>query len=184
MCKLKSVLVLKDRIFCPDYDSHDWMLEELGIKDTEENAETRFVRVELSPADGDVFSSVDGWKLTVDQDIIPDWFFAELEEPKIRAAVKAWAAEHIFDGACEVLLNGGGIYYLKNSTAELCGNSTATLWGNSTAELRENSTGRIPDDSFGGRRDNYVLMDNSTLKDYKTKTIYQAGGWNYVEVTR
>ena len=49
MCKLKSAIILKDRVFVPDYDSHDKMLKELGIKDTRENAERLFVRAELSP---------------------------------------------------------------------------------------------------------------------------------------
>ena len=43
MCKLKSVIVLKDRVYCPDHDSHQKMLEELGIEDTTENAMRRFV---------------------------------------------------------------------------------------------------------------------------------------------
>ena len=35
------------------------MLEELGIKDTQQNAERVFVRAELYPEDGDVFSPID-----------------------------------------------------------------------------------------------------------------------------
>ena len=31
MCKLKSAIILKDRIFIPEYDSHSDMLKELGI---------------------------------------------------------------------------------------------------------------------------------------------------------
>ena len=71
MCKLKSCIVLKDRVFCPDYDSHSDMLEELGIKDTLRDAETKFVRVELLPEDEDIFSPVDKWEMKVDQDILP-----------------------------------------------------------------------------------------------------------------
>ena len=59
MCKLKSAIILKDRIFIPDYDSHGKMLEELGIEDTKANAQRLFVRAELSPIDGDVFSPID-----------------------------------------------------------------------------------------------------------------------------
>lgn len=33
MCKLKSAIILKNKIFMPDYDSHSAMLEELKIKD-------------------------------------------------------------------------------------------------------------------------------------------------------
>ena len=207
MCQLKSAIVLKDRVYCPDHDHHTRMLEELKIKDTRENAERLFVRVELLPADGDIFSPVETWKLCVDQDIKPDWFFEDVERPKVIAVVKAWAAGHIFEGKDGLELPPGGTYYLKNckdatlyeystatlrgnstatlrenSTATLCGNSTATLWGNSTATLRGNSTGIMPNDCFSGVRNNYVIMDNATLKDCKAKTIYQSGEWRLVEV--
>ena len=72
MCRFKSALVLKNRIFVPDYDSHDKMLQELGIKDNFTNASKVFVRVELFPADGNVFSAVDDWEMKVDQDILPE----------------------------------------------------------------------------------------------------------------
>ena len=128
MCRMKSAIVLKDRIYVPDHDSHDKMLSELGIKDTERNAETKFVRVELYPQDGDIFSPVDNWALSVDQDIRPDWFFEEIEKPKIIEAVKNWAKDHIFSGVDNLELKDGGIYYLRNcKNATLRGNSTATL---------------------------------------------------------
>ena len=172
MCKLKSCIVLKDRIFCPDYDSHDKMLSELKIKDTRENAEILFVRVELLPMDDDVFSPVNTWRMKVDQDILPDWWVAEAEEPRVREAVAEWAKDHIFCDAKNLVLKNG-TYYLKNSSAELWGNSSAALW--------ENSMGIIPESIFSGKYKNYVLMDNATLKDCNQKTIYQAGGWRVVE---
>ena len=55
MCKFKSGIILKDRVFVPDYDSHTEMLEELGIADTQANAERLFVRAELIPVTYDVF---------------------------------------------------------------------------------------------------------------------------------
>ena len=42
MCQTKSGIILKDRVFLPDYDSHGRMLEELKIADTRENAEQQF----------------------------------------------------------------------------------------------------------------------------------------------
>ena len=60
MCQFKSALVLKDKIFLPDYDSHDKMLQELEIEDNFTNASKVFVRVELSPTDGNIFSDVGG----------------------------------------------------------------------------------------------------------------------------
>ena len=43
MCKLKSAIILKERIFMPDYDSHSDMLEELGINDDYLGANKKFV---------------------------------------------------------------------------------------------------------------------------------------------
>ena len=80
MCQTKSGIILKDRIFLPDYDSHGKMLEELKIADTRENAERLFVRAELVPPAGDVFSDISTWIFRVDQDILPEWFVAECEE--------------------------------------------------------------------------------------------------------
>ena len=45
MCKMKSAIILKDRVFIPDYDSHTKMLEELGIEDTKQNAEKLFTEI-------------------------------------------------------------------------------------------------------------------------------------------
>lgn len=157
MCKLKSCIVLKDRIFCPDYDSHDGMLSELKIKDTRQNAERLFVRVELSPVDGDIFSSVDTWKMKVDQDILPDWWVAEAEEPRVRESVAKWAKDHIFCGAENLDLKNGA-YYLKNSRATLHGNSSATLYDNSRATLHDNSSAEL----WGNSR--AELLDNSSAK--------------------
>ena len=98
MCKLKSAIILKDRIFMPDYDSHSKMLEELGITDDYFNASKVFVRAELVPENGNVFSNIDDWKLEVDQDITPEWFDEKDCTERMRKAVKEWAKTHIFIG--------------------------------------------------------------------------------------
>ena len=98
MCRLKSGIVLKNRVFVPEYDSHTEMLEELGIKDDYLNASKTFVRVELSSADGDVFSDIDTWKLSVDQDITPEWYDEDTYKPQVVEAVKEWAKDHIHIG--------------------------------------------------------------------------------------
>ena len=183
MCRLKSGIVLKDRIYIPAHDNHTRMLEELGIRDTIRNAETRFVRFELVPPDGDVFSDIDTWQLKIDQDICPDWFFEEVELPKIKAAVKKWAKKHIFTDKTDLQLPAGGTYYLKNcknatlygnSRATLRENSTATLWENSTATLYGNSIAILEDSFFAAERNNITMFDNSTVKDCRNKTITSA----------
>lgn len=136
MCKLKSAIILKNRIFMPDYDSHSQMLEELGIKDSYLNASKTFVRAELSPVNGDPFSDIDKWTLNVDQDITPDWFDVEDCEARMRAAVKEWAKTHIYIGVDNLTISSGENYYIKDchnvvvyGSAEIqrvCG--SATIW--------------------------------------------------------
>ena len=175
MCQFKSAIILKDRVFVPDYDSHTDMLEELRILDSRRNAETLFVRAELIPKNYDVFSDVSEWDFRVDQDIVPDWFVAEYEKERMIAAVRAWAKNRIFIGVENLVLSGGGAFYVKN-----CKNVTA--WGNSTVTARENST-VIKDEWSGFNTDRLVLADNSTFKDCVTRTIYQSGDFKLVTVT-
>ncbi len=148
MCKMKSAIILKDRVFIPDYDSHSDMLEELKIADTRTNAERLFVRVELSPSDGDVFSDIDTWVFNVDQDIRPEWFVEEVDKARMVEAVKAWAKDHIHIGVDGLKIDSGSNHYIKdckgveicNSTVEAYDNSTVKAWGNSTVKAWGNST--------------------------------------------
>jgi hypothetical protein len=86
----KSGLLLKDRTFVPDYNSHTEMLEELHIDDTRDNMRTTFIRFEISPKNGDIFTDIGEWKYKVDQDYTPDWYVAEYDEHRARTALKDW----------------------------------------------------------------------------------------------
>ena len=155
MCKLKSAIILKDRVFIPDHNSHTDMLKELGIEDSRKNAETLFVRAELSPKNGDVFSDVDTWEFNVDQDIRPEWFVEPYEKGRMVKAVKEWADNHILISQKNEKISNG-TYYLKdcidiifyhNSTVTACHNSTVTACDNSTVEACDNSTVKAYDNS-------------------------------------
>ena len=153
MCQFKGAILLKDRVFMPAYDSHQKMLEELGIEDTRENAERLFVRAELLPPRGDVFRPVKHWKFHVDQDIVPDWFVREYEEKRMREAVAEWAGEHIYDGVSgiqKIVEQGTKLYFFRDckdvsvvaresstATVEARGSSTATV------KARESSTATV-----------------------------------------
>ena len=182
MCKFKSAIILKDRVFVPDYDSHTDMLEELGIADTRANAERLFVRAELIPVNYDVFSDVSEWRFNVDQDITPDWFVAEYEKERMIEAVKAWAKNRIFVGVDGLTLRDGKSFYIKNCKNVSCENSTVTARGNSTVTAWENST-VIRDIWSSFNTDRLVLSDNSTFKDCITRTLYQSGDFKLVTVT-
>ena len=135
MCKLKSAIVLKDRIFIPDYDSHSKMLDELGIKDDYLGASKKFVRVELSPLDGDPFSDIEKWELTVDQDIVPEWFSKEECKPKMIESVKAWAKGHIHIGVNGLKIENGENHYIKDcKDVTVSGSASVEAWGSASVK--------------------------------------------------
>ena len=231
MCKLKSAIILKDRIFMPDYDSHSKMLEELKITDDYFNASKVFIRAELSPENGDVFSDIDGWKLEVDQDITPEWFDEKDCTERMRKAVKEWAKTHIFIGQNDLKISHGENIFIKdcedvdiygnatvkniydnatvksicgnatvenicdNATVEnICGNATVKyIYGNATVKsICGNATvkyiyGNATVISYSyikwNNSTSMVIDDNATFKDCYSRTIYQAGGWEFVKVT-
>lgn len=128
MCQLKSCLVLKNRVFCPAYDSHQDMLKELGIEDNEVNAMKTFVRVELIPPeatsdcfDDKYFTSLQAplseWKLVVDQDILPDWWEPSIYRHAIEKEVQKWLNKYVLINQKEKTVVGNGHkdrYYLYN----------------------------------------------------------------------
>ena len=136
MCQLKSGIILKNRVFVPEYDSHTQMLEELGIKDDYFNASKTFVRVELSPTDGDVFSDIDTWKLSVDQDITPEWYDEDRYKPQVVEAVKEWAKDHIHIGVDDLKISTGRNHYIEDCKGVgICGSATVKyIRGSATVE--------------------------------------------------
>jgi len=119
MCRLKSCVVLKNRVFCPPYDSHQEMLEKLHIEDNEVNAAKTFVRVELRPpANNDMFLLDEGfraltaplsdWKLVVDQDILPDWWEPAIYRLAIEQEVQKWRDKYILVDKQDCVIKGNG----------------------------------------------------------------------------
>ena len=212
MCRFKSAIILKDRVFVPDYDSHTDMLEELGIEDTKANAERLFIRAELYPANGDEFSDIDTWEFNVDQDILPDWYVKEYDKQRMIEAVKEWAKDRIHIGVDGLdISNGAGhrikdcknVFIRDNATVEsICGNATVeSICGNATVKnICDSAT---VENIYNSATVKYIynsativtspvtkwnklseanLSGNATIKDCFTKTIYQSGNWTFKEV--
>ena len=124
MCKIKSGIVLKDKVFMPmDYDSHEEMIKELGLKDNTKNPD--FVRVEITPKDGNIFNhDLENWELQVDQDFKPDWFSKKFAEVEMKKELKNWWKERfIISGKIDKIDKGrwflGGSTQVKN----ICGST-------------------------------------------------------------
>ena len=193
MCQLKSGIILKNRVFVPEYDSHTEMLEELGIKDDYLNASKTFVRVELSPTNGDVFSDIDTWKLTVDQDIIPEWYDEDIYKPQVVEAVKAWAKSHIHIGVDNLKISTGRNHYIKNckdvqiygsaTVKNICGSATVKyICGSATVEyIYDSATVKNIYDSATVKN----ICDSATVENiYGSATVKNIYGSATVETVK
>ena len=141
MCRLKSCLVLKDRVFCPDYDSHQQMLEKLGIEDNYLHASKTFVRVELLPPNTNTRSlrePLDKWTLKVDQDVTPEWWDEKADRPRVEEAVEAWRAGHVFTEG-EHIVTAGEVYAFGSATVEACGSATVTAYNSATVKAYDSA---------------------------------------------
>lgn len=95
MCKFKSGLILKDRVFIPDYDSHVDMLEELKIPDNKFTP--NFVKVEFLPPINPKLDPSDycNWIYKIDQDQLPEWYIDEIDRKRFIEEFKIYAKDNI-----------------------------------------------------------------------------------------
>ena len=193
MCKMKSMILTQDKVFCPDYDSHSDMLIELVIKDNKRVPD--FVKIEITPPDGDMRRPPEEWRYSVDQDELPPWYVQEIDEPRCRKSLVDWYAAHVFteghhevhSGKVWLFGNSSAVLYhnssaelYDNSSAELRGNSSAELYDNSSAVLYHNSSAKLRGNSSAELYDNSsaVLYENGTAKLYdRSVSIYRADYW-------
>lgn len=141
MCQLKSCLVLKDRVYCPIYDSHQDMLDKLGIKDDYLGASKTFVRVELLPPDGvkSLMEPLDKWTLKVDQDVTPEWWDAEADRQRVEEAVEAWRKEHVFAEG-EHIVKAGEVFAFDSAKVKAYGSATVEAWDSARVTASGNAT--------------------------------------------
>ena len=189
MCMLKSGIVLKNKIFVPEYDSHTRMLEELGIKDDYLNASKTFVRVELSPIDGNVFSDIDTWKLRVDQDITPEWYDEDTYKPQVVEAVKKWAKDHVHIDVDNLEISAGEGHYIKGcKNVVICDNATVKYICDNAAVkyICDNATvkhicGNATVEHIYGNATVKYICDNATVEHIRgNATVEKAKGTSII----
>ena len=176
MCQFKSAIILKDRVFIPDYDSHTDMLEELKIEDTVANAERLFIRAELIPYNNDVFSDIDKWLFVVDQDITPDWYVENYDKQRMIKAVKEWAKSHIHIGVGNLRLDSGSEHYIKDcKNVLICGNATVKyICGNATVKyIYDNAT---VNNIYGNAAVEYICGNTTVKYIYDNATVHNICG--------
>ena len=171
MCRFKSAIILKDRVFIPDYDSHSDMLDELGIEDTRQNAEKLFIRAELSPENGDVFSNIDNWKFVVDQDILPGWYVKDYDKQRMIEAVKEWAKDRIHICVDNLKINSGANHYIKDcKDVNIYGSATVkNIYGSATVK---NIYGGATVENICDSATVEYICDSATVKNiYDSATV-------------
>ena len=176
MCQFKSALCLKDRVFVPDYDSHDRMLDELKISDDMRHASTTFVRVEVVPPDGDKLSDPMGWEVRVDQDILPEWFIPEIDHPRIRQAVAEWCAAHVLPEDVHTVKDGKWIV-VGSTTVEAYGSTTVEAYDSATVKAHGSATVKAYDSATVKAYDSTTVeaYDSATVKAYGSATVEAYG---------
>ena len=191
MCQLKSCLVLKDRVYCPDYDSHQNMLDKLGIKDDYLGASKTFVRVELLPPDGirSLMEPLNRWTLKVDQDVTPEWWDEKADRQRVEEAVEAWRREHVFAEG-EHIVKAGEVYAFGSATVEAWGNAIVTANDSATVKAYGSATVKAWDSVMVTAWDSAMVKawGSSTVTAWGSATVKAYGSatvkaWDSVMVT-
>ena len=173
MCRFKSGIILKNRCVIAQGadDSHSTLLEGLGIKDTAENAMTKFVRAELLPPEDEWWTNPDTWEAHIDQDILPEWFDTDREKyiNDFRSAVKDWWEKHVLvDKKIDVL--SSGYYRLKRCQVKKLMNDVMVLLDSSTVRnMRDSSTVQYMWDSSTVQD----MRDSSTVRNMRDSSTVQ-----------
>ncbi len=165
MCQFKSFIITEDSIlYSLRKDSHTDILEENNISDISDDP--KFIRVEFVPQDNIFNLDLSTWKLIIDQDFIPDWFFKELELPKIiKIMENLIIPEQILINIKNEKIENKKVY-IKNSSVEAWENSSVEAWGNSSVVARENSS--------------VVVRENSSVEAWGNSSVVARGNSSVV----
>ena len=167
MCKVKSMILLKNKVYCPlDHDSHTKMLEELNIEDNIDNSTVKFVRAELTPKDNDIFNhNLDNWQLYVDQSNKPEWYNEFVAEERCKKELSKWFAERFIIDDKSWRHIQGQRFYIKNSNVVAKDKSSVEAWGDSHVEAYNDSSIKAWGDSTVVAKDKsrVVAKDKSSV---------------------
>lgn len=171
MCQLKSCLVLKDRVYCPDYESHQDMLDKLGIRDDYLHAIKTFVRVELTPPDNtkSLIEPLDRWTLEVDQDIVPEWWDEKADRQRVEEAVEIWRKGHVFTEGKHIV-TAGTVYAYGDTEVQVYNDATVTAYDSTTVKAYNNAKVY----AFG--KTTVETVSNAPVEAYGNTTVRAYGG--------
>lgn len=100
MCEPASMIVMKEgktfKVFwSKTSDSHEDIISEYNLRDTNVRSETTLVRVEITPKYRDYSIPLSEWSYKTDQDLLPEWYDAKKAEKAVRKELPKWVKEKI-----------------------------------------------------------------------------------------
>lgn len=140
----KVGIILKNKCMVGQGSSNKFseLLKELGIKDTEKNAMTKFVEIEISPYDNEWWTHPSTWNCYTCRENNPDWFNNNeayyVEE--FKKTVISWWEKHVLVNKTIDEISSG-YYKLKSCKIKrLCKDAQVELNDSVIQKMEDNST--------------------------------------------
>ena len=138
MCSPASFVVTKENVYwSKKTDSHEDIIKEFKLVEMDGSDTPLFVRVEVTPPNGDMTIDLDKWVYKLDQDIEPRWYKAEKIEARTRTALKEWADARRFVSRDAGKITDTYVYLWGSSKVVARGSSKVEAWGSSTVVALE-----------------------------------------------
>ena len=163
MCKPASMIATRPKMLWSRFsDSHEDIVREFNLDDSRLNPQ--FVRVEISPSNGDYTHPLDQWIFRTDQDRVPDWYDPTDAEKRCRIALQKWAAAKlVISGSREI--RDGQCYAYGSASVEAYG--SASVRASDSASVR--AYGRASVRAYG--RASVRASDSASVEAYGSATV-------------
>ncbi len=164
MCNFFSGIITKSGVlFDLDNDSHEEIIKKHKFNDNTKSPD--FVRVELTPKDGNPFNHTkENWELNTDQDYTPEWYSPKFAEKEMREALKQLIkVRFIINNDSWKEITDKRIFVLKSKIKAV--RCRVVAWENSSVEARENS-------SVEARENSSILIPNYYNNKVNIKSVH------------
>ena len=153
MCRPASFVVTKDRVYwSKSSDSHEDIIKENDLEESNIRSEIQFVRVEICPPGGDFRMPLEKWRYKTDQDLLPEWYVESEEEKRVRAVLPDWLKSNVVlpdQSVAEIRkpmvaiygtvksIDGGTVGYIRGGTVEsIRGGTVKSIDGGTVESIR------------------------------------------------
>lgn len=133
MCKPFSAIVTRNSVlWSRTSDRHETIIAENHLNDKTTSPD--FVRVELTPKNGDFRKPIADWEFTVDQDFLPDWWSREWAETVTRDEAPKWVVARTITSDCEI---SDGTWFVFEGAPVITNSGTVWTFGQSAPVIKE-----------------------------------------------